>query len=489
MGAYDTFTAVLSGAGLVLLGIVTIHGTSEYHLNAVQMQDELQNVAEQSLSEAGQSWATVEMKGQTAILSGAPPNPTAAEAATIAVRESAGKGGYVFGGISTVETQFGEIRESSVASPYVWRAIKSPKGSLILVGSVPNETVQSELVGYVVQMSDGTPDNRLKLAQGAPETNWLGTAKFGLDQLALLDSGEVRLTDYEVRLSGIAMDDYARIQATASIVNLSDPWSGVADIEGPSLWKAQHINGNLVLSGSCESLEERAEIAEIAQSYFDGPVIDDMTVATSEYTDWIEGVRLGLPHFSKFEAGEMEFQPSGDGFRIEGEATGSTLQFLREDMAKLNGQYAVNIKAETVTVALEEVSNINFNANPLQACQSAFDVLLENNPVMFDPGSAEISRANGVTLDKIMAVSALCADTLVFEIGGHADASEQAGNGGTLSQARAEAVADYMHLAGFDTARLSVKGYGAQEPRLDNAASEGQAANRRIEVNVQEWSE
>lgn len=489
MGAYDTFTAVLSGAGLALLGIVTIHGTSEYHLNARQMQDELQNTAEKSLSEAGQDWANVEMRGQTAILTGSPPNVAAAEAAKTAVWESAGKGGYVFGGVATLETQFAEIRPIATSSPYVWRAIKSPNGPVILVGSVPSDAVQSELVEHARTMSDGTPDNRLKLAHGVPETNWLGTAKFGLDQLALLDSGEVRLTDYEVRLSGIAMDDYARIQATASVANLSDPWSGIADIEGPSLWKAQHINGNLVLSGSCESLEERAEIAEIAQSYFDGPVIDDMTVASSDYNDWIEGVRLGLPHFSKFEAGEMEFQPSGDGFRIEGEATGSTLQFLREDMAKLNGQYPVNIKAEAVTIALEEVSRIDFSTNPRQACQAGFDLILADNAVMFDPGSAEISRANGVRLDKIMAVSALCADTLRFEIAGHTDTGEATADHVGLSRARAQAVAGYMQAAGFETGRLSIAGYGAEQPKLDNTSPEGQAVNRRIEFKVVEWSE
>ena len=68
-------------------------------------------------------------------------------------------------------------------------------------------------------------------------------------------------------------------------------------------------------------------------------------------------MRLGLPHFSQFETGEMEFQPEGQGFKFEGEATSSTLQFLREDMAELESGYAVAIQAEPVTVALDEASS------------------------------------------------------------------------------------------------------------------------------------
>ena len=46
MGAYDTMTAGLSGAALAVLTIVTVHGTSEYHLNAAQMAAQLDMAAQ-----------------------------------------------------------------------------------------------------------------------------------------------------------------------------------------------------------------------------------------------------------------------------------------------------------------------------------------------------------------------------------------------------------------------------------------------------------
>ena len=489
MGAYDTMVAGLSGAGLALLGIITVHGTSEYHLNAAQMHDELRTSAETALADAGQSWAKLELNGQRAKLTGAPPSVEAAEAARIAVLNSSGQGGILRGGIWSVETQFEEIRPLPTVSPYVWRAIKSPDGTMILVGSAPNEDTKSALASYASDLAGRSADDRVSLALGVPEGDWAETAKFGMDQLALLDSGEARLTDYELRLSGIAMESPARIQATASIANLSNPWRGVPNIDGPSLWKAEHVDGTLVLSGSCETDEDRAEIAEIAATYFDGPVVDQMTVSSSEHEQWIQGVRLGLPHFSQFESGEMEFQPEGQGFKFEGEATSSTLQFLREDMSQLEGEYAVAIQAETVTVALDEITDVELSEDPLEACQTSFDLIMDANAVVFNRGSAEISRDSGVTLDKIMAVSEFCADNLQFEVEGHTDNSGDRAANLTLSEARAQAVANYMSAAGFDTARLIVQGYGPDQPKLDNATPEGRAANRRIEFTVQEWNE
>ena len=489
MGAYDTMTAGLSGAALAILGIVTVHGESEYHLNAQQMQDELQSLASKSLVDAGQKWASVEMTGQRALITGAPPSVEAAEAAKNAVFASAGQGGMIWGGVWSVETDFDEIRDLPTASPFVWRAIKSSSGAMVFVGAVPSDADKAALAAHAATLSSDSLDDRAQLSLGVPEGDWVGTAKFGLDQLALLDSGEARLTDYELRLSGIAMQDAARMQATASVANLSDPWVGVADIEGPSHWQAEHVDGTLVLSGSVETAEDRAEIAEIAETYFDGPVIDQMSIESSEYEPWIQGVRLGLPHFSKFESGEMQFHPEGDGFSFEGEATSSTLQFLREDMSELEGEYAVEIAAEVVTVALDEISGVDLGDDPLQACQTSFDLIMDANNVVFETGSAAISRESGETLDKIMAVSSTCAETLVFEVGGHTDNRGAQEANTILSEARAQAVANYMNDAGFDLARLVVKGYGPNQPKADNATAEGRAANRRIEFKVQERSE
>lgn len=331
MGAYDTMTAGLSGAGLALLSIITVHGTSEYHLNAEQMQAQLQSAAEQALTDAGHSWAKVEMQGQTAILSGVPPSESAAQQAQEIVRSSSGQGGVIWGGVVRVLPAFDEpdtlaaverldvvepavaVESVSASKPYVWRAIKSPKGAIILVGSVPNDQVEAALTGHAVSLSDSELDNRMKTTSGAPEQDWANMAIYGLDQLSLLDSGEARLTGYELRVSGIALDDRNRIRATASVANLKEPWRGVSKIDGPSRWKAEHIDGELVISGAGGTREARSEILQIAQTYFDGQVIDQMNEESPQQDGWVEYVTLDQSRMQGAEPGQLDVSPDADG--------------------------------------------------------------------------------------------------------------------------------------------------------------------------------
>ncbi|WOR13960.1 OmpA family protein [Hyphomonas sp. FCG-A18] len=489
MSAYNTIVAGLSASGLVLLGFVATHGQSDFHMSAAQMQATLQAKAEAALHDGDFGWATITMDGQVATITGNAPSDGAIAAAQQLVLTSAGPGGWLRGGIVRVETELTEATEVSVVSPFVWRATKTEGQDYILTGVVPSEALQTELATAAMSVMPNTLSDRTKLAEGAPDGDWGEIAKFGLTQLQKLDSGEARLTDRVLKVSGIAMDDANRIAVTAAVSNLSDPWQGIARISGPSLWTAEHIDGALVLSGSCETDADRAEIAQIAQTHFDGPIIDNMTVADTQYEDWIQGVRLGLPHFTQFESGEMAFEPEEIGFTFDGEASTSTLQFLREDMGKLEGDYAVTIDAEPVAVILEELQGVDLGDDPLQACQASFDLIMDANAVMFETGNAVISRESGITLDKIMAVSDTCAETLLFEVGGHTDTSGAREANMTLSQDRAQAVANYMRDAGFEAERLIVKGYGPDIPKTDNETPEGRAMNRRIEFTVQERSE
>lgn len=105
MSVYDTMVAGLSGAGLVLVGFVTSHGTSEYHLNAFQMEAVLTTNAAGALSQAGYDWASVTLDGQTATLTGAAPDQVAIDRAAQMVLESSGKGGMIYGGVLEVDVR------------------------------------------------------------------------------------------------------------------------------------------------------------------------------------------------------------------------------------------------------------------------------------------------------------------------------------------------------------------------------------------------
>jgi outer membrane protein OmpA-like peptidoglycan-associated protein len=54
-----------------------------------------------------------------------------------------------------------------------------------------------------------------------------------------------------------------------------------------------------------------------------------------------------------------------------------------------------------------------------------------------------------------------------------------------LSERRAKAVANYLKTKGVASKRFSsIKGFGEEHPRFDNADKDGQAKNRRVEIGV-----
>ena len=74
-----------------------------------------------------------------------------------------------------------------------------------------------------------------------------------------------------------------------------------------------------------------------------------------------------------------------------------------------------------------------------------------------------------------------------IEVGGHTDSQGADATNLSLSQRRAQAVVDYMVLAGVEAGRLIAKGYGESQPIEDNATKEGRAANRRTEFVIVEF--
>lgn len=72
--------------------------------------------------------------------------------------------------------------------------------------------------------------------------------------------------------------------------------------------------------------------------------------------------------------------------------------------------------------------------------------------------------------------------TLKLAVEGHTDSTGDAKHNRDLSEARARAVVTALTAKGIDTGRLQAAGFGADRPVADNAAEEGRARNRRVEL-------
>ena len=103
--------------------------------------------------------------------------------------------------------------------------------------------------------------------------------------------------------------------------------------------------------------------------------------------------------------------------------------------------------------------------------------------VFFETGSANLTALSKYELDNLVAAMKE-RSTLTIEVGGHTDNTGNADTNQTLSQQRAEVVAQYLLNAGIDVDRVTSAGYGQDKPRDTNDTDEGRANNRRTEIKI-----
>ena len=73
---------------------------------------------------------------------------------------------------------------------------------------------------------------------------------------------------------------------------------------------------------------------------------------------------------------------------------------------------------------------------------------------------------------------------MVIQLEGHTDFAGNADANMALSQARVEAVKDYMVGKGIKKNRLYTKAFGGTQPLTEERTDEAKTRNRRVEVRV-----
>jgi len=209
---------ILAGTALfLLLGYGGIHsqwparaGLDGMGIEAAEQA--LREAALARLAEAGIGWASVTMNGQKAVLSGTAPDAEAAEQAATVVRTSVWAGGFVGGGITSVDisrVRFETILDAAppVAAPFTWSARLVDGEAVTLVGFVPDDRVRLALVAEAENLFEEPVEDLMQVARGAPEGDWNRAASLSLAALSHLETGQVDAEGGEFTLSGLAIDE------------------------------------------------------------------------------------------------------------------------------------------------------------------------------------------------------------------------------------------------------------------------------------------
>ena len=145
-----------------------------------------------------------------------------------------------------------------------------------------------------------------------------------------------------------------------------------------------------------------------------------------------------------------------------GAIIGNKMDKKAEELAALE-----NAQVETV----EDV-------NGLKAIKVTFD-----SGILFDFNKATLKADAKRNLDKFAAEMSDMPDTDITVLG-HTDNVGSAEANQKVSDARANAVAQYLQTQGIAKERLTAEGHSFNDPVADNSTAEGRAKNRRVELFI-----
>ena len=129
----------------------------------------------------------------------------------------------------------------------------------------------------------------------------------------------------------------------------------------------------------------------------------------------------------------------------------------------------------------EEIKNDIPDAKVLRVGEGI--VIEFNNQILFGFDQSELSAAAKTNLDKLVVILNKYPDTDI-EVQGHTDNTGNTAYNQELSIRRASSVSSFLTRNNINSSRLNIKGFGETIPKYDNASTDGQSQNRRVEFLV-----
>ena len=139
--------------------------------------------------------------------------------------------------------------------------------------------------------------------------------------------------------------------------------------------------------------------------------------------------------------------------------------------------------ADEVVEVVEAVEVVEKVAEAPAAPQGTIDTREFSEETLFDTDSAEMNSAGVAVMNDMFTALAEYKGITSISVIGHTDSRGEEAYNQTLSEDRAQTVADLI-AAKYPDASMDVQGMGETSPAASNDTAEGRQLNRRVEVDV-----
>jgi hypothetical protein len=218
---------LIAAGAFILFGIWAVY-LSPWSARA--MEARLGAAATSALERVGeQGWASVEMRGQRAVITGFAPSEDARARAVRAVRQADWAGGALAGGITRV------VDETRLALPDAGLAIRADlqAGDLVVRGFAPDPGAATR-VALIARALVQEADVFLEESSGQMPDGWEAAVRLLLGELVRLEEGTAFLLDEGIALAGYAGSAQTAESAAGGMMSPPPPFGSAAHIRAGS---------------------------------------------------------------------------------------------------------------------------------------------------------------------------------------------------------------------------------------------------------------
>lgn len=242
----------------------------------------------------------------------------------------------------------------------------------------------------------------------------------------------------------------------------------------------------IILSGVFSSQDEIDNAVAIAKQRFNPKkIINQLTIGEKiKPFDQAANFINSLP--SDINAGS--FSISGLKIALNGQVDSESVKrsAYQKIATALGSNYAINnqlviVEPEPEPIVVEPVEAAIVESNNM--CQEQLVELMAEHKIYFNTSSAQIHSKNTPLLKEITGVLSGCPKAEV-EVAGHTDSLGNEAMNLTLSQSRANSVAQHLLKQDGINNTITAIGYGESQPVASNKTKAGRANNRRIEFII-----
>lgn len=193
----------------------------------------------------------------------------------------------------------------------------------------------------------------------------------------------------------------------------------------------------------------------------------------------VEGIASDLMALnSDYEAVVMELESTKMAKEEAITATETALALSKAESEK------ERMRNEAIASKFETIQTM-FKASEADVYRQTDNVLIRAHGFQFASGKSDIDSVNFALLKKIIAAINEFPNANVV-VSGHTDSQGDVNKNLVLSQERANKVANFLvEVGSIDAGRVTSRGFGEDQPVATNESKAGRAANRRVEVLIE----